>query len=128
MRKQSIQRQRDVLDLLKRNGRPMTAYQILTALKDGEGSLAPPTIYRALSALTDQGSAHRLESINAFVSCQCDHTAHTPVLAICDDCGTVEEHADKPVMDRLTAVTGQTGFHAQRHVVEVHGLCGACAA
>jgi len=128
MRKQSSQRQKEVLDVLKRQGRPMTAYEILDTLKGGEAGLAPPTVYRALSALTEDGRAHRLESINAFVFCQCAHEAHTPILAICDGCGSVEEHADRGVMDQLVEITRKTGFHARRPVVEVHGRCGACAA
>ena len=128
MRKQSAQRQAEVLGVLKKQDRPMTAYEILGQLKGDDGCVAPPTVYRALSALTEQGRAHRLESLNAFVSCQCSHVGHTPVLAICDDCGSVEEHADRSVTDRLTALTGETGFRARRHVVEVYGLCGACVA
>jgi Fur family zinc uptake transcriptional regulator len=128
MRKQGTERQKEVLKVLQDHGGPMSAYEILDALKGKEARLAPPTVYRALSALTDAGTAHKLESINAFVSCQCDHVDHTPVLAICEDCGSVEEHADRPVMERLTEITQATGFHARRHVVEVHGLCGSCAA
>lgn len=128
MRKQSSQRQTEVLEVLQKTGRSMTAYEILDELKSEESGLAPPTVYRALSALTEEGRAHRLESINAFVSCRCEHMDHTPVLAICNDCGSVEEHADEIVMDRLTALTRATGFRARRHVVEVHGSCGACAA
>ncbi|MGF1621408.1 MAG: Fur family transcriptional regulator [Rhodomicrobiaceae bacterium] len=128
MRKQSSQRQTEVLGVLKKHGRPMTAYEILDELRGEEAGLAPPTVYRALAALTEEGRAHRLESINSFVSCQCEHVDHAPVLAICDDCGLVEEHADEIVMERLSAITRRTGFRARRHVVEVHGACGACAA
>lgn len=128
MRKQSAQRQKDVLNVLRTHGRPMSAYEILDALKGEEAKLAPPTVYRALTALTDAGAAHELESINAFVLCQCDHADHTPVLAICDDCGAVEEHADRPVMERLTRIARISGFQVWRHVVEVHGFCGTCAA
>ncbi len=128
MRKQGSQRQAEVLEVLQKNVRPMTAYEVLDKLKGEEAGLAPPTVYRALTALTEEGRAHRLESINAFVSCQCQHVDHAPVLAICDDCGSVEEHADEIVMDRLTAITQSTGFRARRHVVEVHGSCVACTA
>lgn len=128
MRKQSAQRQKEILEILKQSARPMTAYEILGELKGSEAGVAPPTVYRALTALTGEGRAHRLESINAFISCQCGHAEHTPVLAICEDCGSVEEHDEPEVTDRLTAITRETGFMARRHVVEIHGLCGTCAA
>ena len=92
MRKQAAVRQADVLDVLHKHDKPMTAYAILDRMKVTEPDLAAPTIYRALAALTDQGRAHKLESIKAFVPCRCDHEAAVPVLAICGDCGTVEEH------------------------------------
>ena len=127
MRKQSAQRQTEILAVLKGSEKPMTAYEILGELKQTETGLAPPTVYRALASLTEQGRAHRLESMNAFVSCRCSHAGHTPVLAICEDCGSVEERADRDVIDRITGLAEQSGFRARRHVVEVHGLCTNCA-
>ncbi len=128
MRKQYSQRQAEVLEVLQKTGRPMTAYEIPDELKSIEAGLAPPTVCRALTALTEEGRAHRREPINAFVSCQCEHVDHAPVLAICGACGSVEEHAGEIVMDRLSAITRAAGFRARRHVVEAHGSCGTCAA
>nr|WP_254694265.1 transcriptional repressor [Sulfitobacter sp. SK012] len=106
----------------------MTAYQILERLQVGEPDIAPPTVYRTLSALTDQGRAHRLESIKAFVPCRCSHVKNVPVLAICEDCGTVEEHDGSEILPKISALTYQSGFKPARHIVEIHGQCGACAA
>ncbi|MFS4583581.1 Fur family transcriptional regulator [Phaeobacter sp. C3_T13_0] len=106
----------------------MTAYQILEQLQIGEPTIAPPTVYRTLSALTEQGRAHRLESINAFVPCRCDHVESVPVLAICESCGSVEEHDGSDLLPKLTALTDKKAFHSVRHIVEIHGLCGTCAA
>lgn len=128
MRKQSAQRQREVLDVLRRQGRPMTAYEILGELRDTEAGIAPPTVYRTLAALTEEGRAHRLESINAYVFCQHGHADHAPILAICDDCGSVEEHADESTMERLSAIARKSRFHARAHVVEMRGQCAECTA
>ncbi|MFV1494767.1 Fur family transcriptional regulator [Phaeobacter sp. JH20_02] len=128
MRKRATTRQSDVLTVLESCDRPMTAYQILEQLQVSEPSIAPPTVYRTLSALTDQGRAHRLESINAFVPCRCDHAESVPVLAICEDCGSVEEHDGSDLLPKLTELTDKNAFKALRHIVEIHGLCGTCAA
>ena len=128
MRKRAAARQDDVLSVLNACDRPMTAYQILERLQIDEPDMAPPTVYRTLSALTDQGRAHRLESIKAFVPCRCSHVESVPVLAICEDCGTVEEHDGSDLLPKLTALTDQNDFRADRHIVEIHGLCGTCAA
>lgn len=128
MRKRAAVRQTDVLSVLNGCDRPMTAYQILEKLQLREPDIAPPTVYRTLSALTDQGRAHRLESIKAFVPCRCDHVESVPILAICEDCGSVEEHDGSELLPKLTALTAKSSFQADRHIVEIHGQCRACAA
>ena len=127
MRKQAATRQADILDVLHSSDAPMTAYQILERLQGDEPDIAPPTVYRALSALTDQGRAHRLESLKAFVPCRCDHAKSLPVLAICDDCGLVDEHDGGDLLPKLTSLVESNKFKPERHIVEIHGLCGTCA-
>ena len=127
MRKQASTRQSDVLSVLKGQDKPMTAYAILDKMKRKEPDLAAPTIYRALAALTEQGRAHKLESLKSFVPCRCDHGAAVPVLAICEDCGTVEEHDGARLLQELSAISEQSSFQSSRHIVEMHGLCGDCA-
>ena len=99
MRKQATVRQSDVLGVLHGQDKPMTAYAILDQMKLGEPDLAAPTVYRALAALTDQGRAHKLESIKAFIPCRCNHKA---------------------------AISAKSSFNATRHIVEVHGRCHGC--
>ena len=128
MKKTASTRQSDVLRVLNGCQTPMTAYQILERLQTDEPGIAPPTVYRTLSALTTQGRAHRLESLKAFVPCRCDHAESVPVLAICETCGQVEEHDGSELLHRLTSLTQTSNFHADRHIVEIHGHCGDCAA
>jgi len=127
MRKQAAIRQADVLDVLKDQDKPMTAYAILDQMKRDEPDLAAPTVYRALAALTDQGRAHRLESIKAFVPCRCNHEAAVPVLEICNECGTVEEHDGTMLLSELSAISARSAFNATRHIVEIHGQCQGCS-
>ncbi len=128
MRKQAATRQSDVLKVLEMHDKPMTAYAILDEMKLAEPGLAPPTIYRTLAALTEQGRAHKLESMKAFVPCRCDHKASVPVLAVCEECGTVEEHDGTALLPELESLSAQSAFHATRHIVEIHGRCETCAA
>ena len=128
MRKQAAIRQAEILSILKSSDGPMTAYQILEELQGSEPDIAPPTIYRALAALTDQGRAHRLESLKAFVPCRCDHEDSVPLLSICEDCGLVEEHDGDGLLPKLAALIAASNFKPERHIVEIHGHCGKCAA
>lgn len=127
MRKQAATRQSDVMRVLERHDKPMTAYAILDEMKRAEPGLAPPTVYRTLAALTEQGRAHRLESMKAFVPCRCDHAACVPVLAVCEACGTVEEHDGTALLPELATLATRSAFTATRHIVEIHGRCQSCA-
>ena len=127
MRKQAATRQGEVLGVLRSSDAPMTAYQILAQLQRSEPDIAPPTVYRALSGLTEQGRAHRLESLKAFVPCRCNHEQDLPILAICDDCGLVEEHDGTSILPELNSLTAARSFIPRRHIVELHGQCRDCA-
>ncbi|MEO0343628.1 MAG: Fur family transcriptional regulator [Pseudomonadota bacterium] len=126
MQKKGEIMQANVLESLAKTDRPMTAYDILAALKVHNAKLAPPTIYRALSALTEQGKVHRIESLNAYVACQCDGHEDIAVIAICDDCGSVDEQYLPEVIDRLGQASEKVGFTPKRHVIELHGSCASC--
>lgn len=119
-------RQAEILDVLRSKEKPMTAYQVLEELQAVEPDIAPPTVYRALAALTDQGRAHRLESMKAFVPCRCEHTESLPVLTICEDCGTVEESDGTPLIPALRSLIEESAFRAKRHIIEIHGHCREC--
>ncbi len=126
MRKQGAKIQADVLAALRRQAKPLSAYEILARLNRRDGKLAPPTIYRALASLIEQGRVHRIESINAFVACQSLGHAHASVLSICDDCGAVAEHHDDTLLQDLSALTERSGFSPTHHIIEVHGRCTEC--
>ena len=60
--------QAEVLAVLRRRGGPLSAYDVLGELREANPKIAPPTIYRALAALTERGRVHRLESLIASIS------------------------------------------------------------
>lgn len=126
MAKRSEKLQADTLALLKAERRPLSAYDILEALRSDERRLAPITIYRALSALVETGAVHRIESQNAFVACQTACGDCASIMSICDHCGAVEETASRDVLTALSKAIGANGFAATRHVIEVLGRCAAC--
>ncbi len=126
MSKRGEKMQAEVLAILRQRGDPLSAYDVLGELREANPKIAPPTIYRALGVLTERGRVHRLESLNAYIACQCDNHQHASILSICDDCGSVEESVAPDLLDSLAGVIGKSGFAPLRHVIEVHGLCAAC--
>lgn len=119
-----------ILELLRERCRPLGAYEIVAALEEKRGKVAPTTVYRALGALIEDGRAHRVESKNAYVvrRCAAHGEAHLSdsVLSICDGCGGVEEYFDMALLRELEELIGRSGFRASRHVIEIHGRCADC--
>ena len=119
-----------VLSLVAQAGKPIKAYDLLEQVRDGEGAgaAAPPTVYRALDFLLANGFIHKLESINAFVACHHPSVRHTVPFLICDVCHNAIELEDESVARDLDAKAQALGFSPRAQVLEVHGLCRACAA
>lgn len=118
-----------VFEALKRAHRPMTAYELIDAVRDA-GISAPPTVYRALNRLIEDGLAHRLESANAFIACSHEGTHPRPdpvVFTICDDCGTASEFTDPSLTDRLTRRAREADFQIASTMLELRGRCHACS-
>jgi Fur family zinc uptake transcriptional regulator len=105
----------------------MTAYEILHALRRNWFH-SPPTVYRALKRLMDSGDVHRLESINAYLSCSNHSHHHGPVaFAICRECGHVEELVGGALTKQLEANAQQHGFCVEAAMIELKGKCVFCA-
>jgi Fur family zinc uptake transcriptional regulator len=56
---------RRVLELVWSSHKPVGAYALLDELRNEELGSAPPTVYRALDFLIDNGLIHRIERMNA---------------------------------------------------------------
>jgi len=119
--------QTKVMHALKESRVPKSAYDILAQLKQENSKLAPTTVYRALTALMDQGQVHKVEGLNAFTVCRADHAHEPALLAICDSCGQVDETVAPNLAGAAKDVLQDRGFAASRHVFEVHGQCGSCS-
>jgi len=116
-----------VLRLLCASDRPLGAYDLLEQLRGLVKNPAPPTVYRALDFLLEQGLVHKLESLHAYIGCTHPDHPHASQFLICSDCGEVNEVEDPAVTRSLDAAGEALGFHTQRPVVELLGTCAECA-
>ena len=106
---------------------PISAYELLERMQQSTGKrLAPPTVYRALDFLLEEGFVHRIESRNAFVVCDHPGDRHESMYFVCRECGASHEAHDPDVRASLDAHARGLGFTPQRKVVEVYGLCAQC--
>lgn len=112
------------LKLLKKHKRPMSAYDILEKLKPA-GVRGAPVIYRALESLIKEGLVHRIQTLNAYLACNCanDHDHAISVLTVCSDCKTVEELHDHEVIRRLEGLRKQGVPLARKAVIEIPVNC-----
>ena len=125
---------RDVLRLVLEAEAPIGAYALLDQLKASRAKAAPPTVYRALDFLLEQGLIHRLERLNAFMGCvealegqSNDHAHdHPHQFLICRGCGLTREISDQDVAAAICAAAAKAGFSAARSTVEIEGFCGKC--
>jgi Fur family zinc uptake transcriptional regulator len=124
-----------IRDLLAQAEKPLSAYDVIDALRAEHGRVAPPTVYRALQKLIDEGLAHRLETRNAYVACRdsghgsghsCGHR-HRAGFMICRSCGKTLEFGDEEIETLLSRAAAGEGFTAERVAIEIQGLCGSCS-
>ncbi|MEN3973622.1 transcriptional repressor [Emcibacter sp. SYSU 3D8] len=119
---------RRVLELVWSSHRPVGAYDILGKLGDGARKPAPPTVYRALDFLIENGLVHRIESMNAYLGCIHPKEFHTGQFLICRECGNVTEMDDDEVRQTLRRKAAAKGFDARSQTVELVGFCANCKA
>lgn len=117
-----------VLELIWQSHKPLGAYDILARLSaDGHNS-APPTVYRALDFLLQQGLVHRIASLNAFVGCAHAGESHRGTFLICRDCGNVLELDAPEVTEAVESAARAEAFQPDDVTLEIAGICPRCRA
>jgi Fur family transcriptional regulator, zinc uptake regulator len=130
---------RQVLRLVLESEAPIGAYALLNRLKAARPGAAPPTVYRALEFLLEQGLIHRVERLNAFIGCVEAGTAasasqmqgghehdHPHQFLICRRCGVATELTDAAVARALAGAAERAGFTVTLATVEIEGTCARC--
>ncbi len=117
---------RRVLEMIWGQHGPVLAYDLLERLRLEGARAAPPTVYRALTFLSENGLVHRIESLNAYVGCTVPEADHSGQFLICKRCQAVAELADTDITGILAQKAGAIGFRTERQTVELEGLCPSC--
>jgi Fur family zinc uptake transcriptional regulator len=119
---------RQVLGLILDRDSPTGAYDLLDQLKATRESAAPPTVYRALEFLLEQGLIHKVERLSAFVGCIAhDDHDHAAQFFICRTCGRVTELEDHELSHALEHAAKRLGFTLGKATIEAEGQCADCA-
>ncbi|MEG3618017.1 Fur family transcriptional regulator [Magnetovibrio sp. PR-2] len=117
---------RQVLELVWKSHVPVGAYDLLDQLKTQGKKAQPPTVYRALDFLLEQGLIHRIESQNAYIGCSDPEHDHVGQFLICRDCGATAELVDARIDDAISKGANDMGFRVEHPTVELEGTCAKC--
>ncbi|MBD3617894.1 MAG: transcriptional repressor [Chromatiales bacterium] len=117
---------RRVLELVIRSGRPVGAYELLDQLRAAGHRGAPPTVYRALEFLQQQGLVHRIAMANAYVACSHPGDEHPALIFVCTECGNALELEETQLKASVAARAAAVGFRVPGQPIEVAGTCPLC--
>ncbi|AOY89590.1 Fur family transcriptional regulator [Marinobacter salinus] len=117
-----------VLELIWQSHKPLGAYDVLAGLAEDGHNAAPPTVYRALDFLQQQGLVHRIASLNAFIGCTHAGETHTGMFLICRACRNVLELKAPAVSRAVQAAAEREAFKMDDVTLEIAGLCPGCQA
>ena len=113
---------------LAQHERPASAYDIADNLSRTRGKrVAPNSIYRILDLFVTNNLALRVESSNAYLANTHPGCEHDCIFLVCDECGEANHIDDEDVSRTVRALAASRGFKAERPVLEIRGLCKACA-
>ena len=115
-----------VYKIISKSKKPITAYEILSKMEKDVENVKPPQAYRAIDFLIEQGLVHKIESLNAFVSCHAGHHHTGSQFMVCDNCGDVEEVHLCDLPQPLQKQIDRKGFELSRWNAELHGTCQDC--
>lgn len=119
---------RAILKMVWSGHKAVKAYDLLERLttESEVGSAKPPTVYRALDFLMNEGLVHKIESLNAYIGCPHPSTDHISQFLICDNCSEVIEVDISGIESQIKSVSSNNGFTVRAQTIEVHGLCKNC--
>ncbi len=118
----------EVAAILADHDKPVGAYEIMDQLAKLKGrTVAPPTVYRTLDFLVENGFVVKIESRQAYMACDDPGHHHHGILLLCSACGRSTEIDNVAVDKVLNETASASHFHLHRQVVEIEGLCQSCS-
>ena len=115
-----------VLKLIWKNHTYVKAYDLLEELKKIDDSAKPPTVYRSLDFLMENGFIHKIQSLNAFVGCSHPGEHNECYFLICKECRNIEECHSENINKFVQSTSSNNNFSANQITLEISGICQEC--
>lgn len=117
---------RKVLKMIWASHGPAKAYDVLDQLKGNDTSAKPPTVYRTLDFLLENGLIHKLNSLNAYVGCSHPLKHNECYFLICGQCEEVKECCNSSLAQAITGTANKNKFNPKNITLEIEGECQDC--
>jgi Fe2+ or Zn2+ uptake regulation protein len=70
--------------------------------------------------------AHKMLSGGGFLKCSLNAAEGCHRFMVCQDCGAIQEFANKELCREENDLARDLGFHTEHHLSEFYGLCSNC--
>ena len=121
-----LKNDQQVLGVLKKNTKGISAYGILKELQKYK-NVKPMTIYRSLNNLQIMGVVHKSNKSKNYFICHSDSKEkHNPALAICKKCDKTEE-INPSIFSRIFSnLKTKEKYDFSNFELEISTLCRRC--
>jgi Fur family zinc uptake transcriptional regulator len=117
---------RTILEILLMADSPVKAYDILEMMRDRGQRITPATVYRTLEFLLQNGLIHRVNALNAYISCTCKHDSDALLIFVCSQCRKIKEIDDRDLYDYMQKRLEKLGISLRNSCIEMQGKCREC--
>tara|TARA_B100000035_G_scaffold142462_1_gene121259 strand:- start:2071 stop:2529 length:459 start_codon:yes stop_codon:yes gene_type:complete len=115
-----------VLKLIWKSHSYVKAYDLLEELKKIDPAAKPPTIYRTLDFLIENGFIHKIQSLNAYIGCAHPNEHKECYFLICKKCQNIEECCSEKIDKVVTSTIVKNNFKPNQVTLEISGVCQEC--
>jgi|TARA_B110000263_G_scaffold81153_1_gene70967 Fur family zinc uptake transcriptional regulator len=116
-----------IFKLIWKSHKPSKAYDLLSKISKMNYSAKPPTVYRALDFLLDNGFIHKINSLNAYIGCSHPLKHNECYFMICKNCDEIKECCDEAITESIKKTLSSNRFSSKNIGIEITGDCYQCA-
>ena len=122
-----LKNDQQVLGVLKKNPKGMSAYDVLKELQKYK-NIQPMTVYRSLKNLQKIGVVHKSNQNKNYFLCHSDvKEKHNPALAICKKCEKTEEINPNIFSKIFSNLKTKEKYDFSNFELEISTLCRRCS-
>ena len=117
-----------IIEIILENGKPISAPEILEAVRKHVSSVNKTTIYRCLDTLLEKDIVKKVYLNSDLLHYELSFLPHHHH-ATCTTCGKVQEvssHELEKAVANLESSVIDSGFAVKDHIIELRGKCQTC--